>query len=184
MSPLVVQYDQHPEVHAIDQHFVDTGPLPADGDRVVGLELAGLSGPLNASAEAAFLKVDSIVPGVPAPKFSGGFVELGYFLTGETRPYVARNWEHVAPMKPIGSGGFGAVEVLAKIDYLDLQDPHAFVAGGRQTAYLLGLNWHPMDCVKLMANLAAIHVVDGPYFRKPSGHDTVDVVGLRGQVNW
>ena len=178
-----IQYDQRPEIHAIDQRFVDTGLIPASGDHVLGIELAGLSGPFNATAEAAVLTVHSLAAG-PRPRFQGGYIEVGYFLTGETRPYNAQQWQHLTPRNPVGSGGFGAVQVILRVDYLDLESKRAGIYGGRQTAYLLGLNWHPIDEIKLMANFGLLKIADGPNFRDPAGNNTVQVVGLRGQIYW
>ena len=178
-----IQYDQRPEIHAIDHHFVDTRLIPASGDHVMGVELAGLSGPFNATAEASVLTVHSFAPG-PRPRFKGGYVEVGYFLTGETRRYNAQQWLHLAPKRPVGSGGFGAVEIILRIDYLDLESKRAGIYGGRQTAYLLGLNWHPIDQIKLMANFGLLKIANGPNFRDAAGNDTVHVVGLRGQIYW
>jgi phosphate-selective porin OprO/OprP len=179
-----VRYRQRPEIHPIDQRFVDTGDIPAKGDHIYGLEVAGLSGPLNATAEASFLTVDPVTPGAPSPHLWGGYAEVGYFLTGESRPYAARQWAHVVPKSPLNRGGLGAVEILMRFDYLDLEDRAAQVLGGRQTAYLLGVNWYPVDHVRLMANAALIEIADGPNYRNAAGKNTLDVVGLRAQIDW
>lgn len=178
-----IRYDQRPEIHAIDQRFVDTGLIPASGDHVMGVELAGLSGPFNATAEAAVLTVHSLAAG-PHPRFQGGYIEVGYFLTGEARPYNAQQWGHVTPINPVGSGGFGAVQVVLRVDYVDLESKRAGIYGGRQTAYLLGLNWHPINEVKLMANFGLLKIANGPNFQDAAGNNTVHVVGLRGQIYW
>jgi phosphate-selective porin OprO/OprP len=178
-----IQYDQRPEIHPIDQHFVDTGLIPASGDHVIGIELAGLSGPFNATAEASVLTVHAFAPG-PRPRFQGGYIEVGYFLTGETRRYNAQQWLHVAPKSPVGSGGFGAIQVVLRLDYVDLESKRAGIYGGRQMAYLLGLNWHPIDQLKLMADFGLLKISNGPNFRDAAGNNTVQVVGLRGQIYW
>ena len=184
LGPPIVHYSVRSVIHPIDQRFVDTGDIPAKGDHIYGLELAGLAGPLNATAEAAFLKVDPLTPGGPSPDFKGGYVEIGYFLTGESRPYEARQWGHVKPARPLDQGGAGAVEVLARIDSLDLEDRAEAIRGGRQTEYILGLNWYPIDHVRLMANAAIVDVTDSPAFRNAAGKDRLEILGLRGQINW
>ncbi len=179
-----VSYGQRPDLHAIDRHLVETGPIAATGDRVVGVEFAGLYGPFNASAEAALLTVDSRVAGMSDPHFKGGYVEIGYFITGESRPYRVRQWSYVRPDNPIGAGGFGAVQIVFRIDHLDLQSRRAGIFGGRQTAYLIGVNWHPIEYVKFMVNLGVIDIANAPNFRTPTGNNVVDILGLRGQINW
>ena len=54
------------------------------------------------------------------PSFWGGYVEAGYFLTGETRGYKAGAWDRTKVLKPFSKGGFGAVQVIGRVDYLDL----------------------------------------------------------------
>ena len=179
-----VGYDVRPAIHDLDQRFVETGQIPASGDHVYGAEFAALEGSLNATAEASVLTVDSTVAGVPDPRFWGGYVEIGYFLTGEVRPYEAHQWGHIRPKSPIGAGGFGAVQVVVRIDYLDLESPRAAIYGGRQLAYLIEVNWHPVELLKLMANVGLLKISDGPTYRNASGDNTVDVVGLRAQINW
>lgn len=183
-GPPVVHYSVRPVIHPVDQRFVDTGDIPAKGDHIYGLELAGLAGPLNATAEAAFLKVDPLTPGGPSPDFTGAYVEVGYFLTGESRPYEARQWSHVKPARPLGPGGYGAVEVLARIDRLDLEDRAEGIHGGRQTEYIVGLNWYPIDHVRLMANAAIVDVTDSAAYRNSAGKDRLEIIGFRGQIDW
>lgn len=183
-ATLTQRYRQRPQIHTTNQRFIDTGTLAADGDTVYGGELAGYIGPFNASAEISALKADMIAPAAIDPKFWGGFVDVGFFLTGETRAYKDGKWDRVKPNSPLGAGGFGAVQLAARIDYLDLEDAAASVFGGKQTAYLLGLNWHPNDYVRFMANYGIVNVENGPNYRDASGDNTINVFGLRGQIDW
>ena len=43
------------------------------------------------------------------PSFWGGYVEAGYFLTGETRGYKAGAWDRTKVLKPFSKGGIGRV---------------------------------------------------------------------------
>ncbi|MHC5879762.1 porin, partial [Streptococcus pyogenes] len=45
------------------------------------------------------------------PSFTGGYVELGYYLTGETRGYSGGRWARTKVLRPVGAGGWGAFQV-------------------------------------------------------------------------
>ena len=54
------------------------------------------------------------------PSFWGGYIEAGYFLTGETRGYKNGTWDRTKVLKPFSKGGWGAFQVNGRVDYLDL----------------------------------------------------------------
>ena len=54
------------------------------------------------------------------PSFWGGYIEAGYFLTGETRGYKNGTWDRTKVLKPFSKGGWGAVQLNGRVDYLDL----------------------------------------------------------------
>ena len=54
------------------------------------------------------------------PSFWGGYVEAGYFLTGETRGYKGGPWDRTKVLKPFSKGGWGAFQLNGRVDYLDL----------------------------------------------------------------
>lgn len=118
------------------------------------------------------------------PGFLSAYGELGWFITGETRGYKDGIWARTKVLKPLGrAGGTGAFQLAARIDHLDLDSnklkggltnnfttgltsldaPAIRLArGGRQTGYLLGLNWVPIDYVRLMLSYARVTVEGGP----------------------
>lgn len=55
---------------------------------------------------------------------TGGYAYATYFLTGERRGYDRTTgvFGRVIPQNPIDEGGFGAIEVGGRFDYLDLTD--------------------------------------------------------------
>ena len=82
-------------------------------------------------------------------KFSGGYAQASWVLTGETHTYnsAAAAYNGIVPLNPISlaAGGWGAWEIAGRISTIDLNDQLATangVAGGRQTVYTAGLNWY------------------------------------------
>jgi len=163
--------------------LVDTNSFPGSAVRFLGAEMAWLSGPLHASGEWGRQWVsrpdtdDTLM-------FEGGYAQIGWFLTGEERPYkaAAGKFGRVAPAAPLGEG-WGALEVAARYAALDLVDGD--IAGGTLTEYALGLNWYLHEHVRLMANWVHFDV-EQSLAGMPLGvtsHEG-DAFGLRAQVDW
>ena len=62
------------------------------------------------------------------PSFWGGYIEAGYFITGETRGYKNGTWDRTKVLKPFSKGGMGAFQVIGRVDYLDLDSNKLQVA--------------------------------------------------------
>lgn len=156
----------------------------------------------------------SVVTPTGNPSFWGGHFEVGYFLTGETRGYKNGLWDRTKVLNPITKGGSGAFQLVGRIDYLDLdtqkliggtttnfatgaQTTAALASrqarGGKQTGYLLGLTWIPMDYVRILANYIHTEIDGGPFAAaaNPLSTDpvnrrsyTTDAFALRAQVDF
>ena len=147
------------------------------------------------------------------PSFWGGYVEAGYFLTGETRGYKAGAWDRTKVLKPFSKGGIGAVQVIGRVDYLDLDSgklrsgcTNNFVTGlscttaasqaskgGKQLGLLAGLTWIPEDYVRVLLNYSHAFIEGGPLSAtvEPTSSETlnerkygVDVVQARFQIDF
>jgi phosphate-selective porin OprO and OprP len=131
------RYRARPFLQTTDIRFVDTGNFAARSDNIVGVELAGIFGPIHAAGEAQWTKVSAYSAGdtatgldafptatflVPSgdPSFFSWYAEAGYFLSGETRGYKSGLWDRTKVLKPSSKGGSGAFQVNARFDYLDL----------------------------------------------------------------
>ena len=143
----IVRYRSRPETHITAQRFVDTGNYFTRDISMIGAEGAVVWGPFHAEAEyivpnMAADNTPARVGNQPDPNFHGYYVQAGYFLTGETRPYKTSSgtFDRVKPLKPYGQGGYGAWEVAGRFSYLDLDDDR--LAGGKMWNYTLGLNWY------------------------------------------
>ena len=122
------------------------------------------------------------------PSFWGGYVEAGYFLTGETRGYKAGAWDRTKVLKPFSKGGIGAVQVIGRVDYLDLDSSklrsgctNNFVTGlscttaasqaskgGKQLGLLAGLTWIPEDYMRVLLNYSHAIIKAGRSRRRSS----------------
>ena len=181
------QYRARPFTQNAGFRFVDTGNVAARGDDIYGLEFIGIFGPLHLSAEGQYTKVDAIrvpdvLPGRDAttgvrtngdPSFFGFYAEAGYWLTGETRGYKNGVLDRTKVLNPFDKGGWGAFQINARYDYLDLTDSTGatlptqvtapnFVNGGTQTGYLASLIWQPIDYVRFTAQYTYGVVKGGP----------------------
>ena len=187
------QYRARPELQTTDQRFVDAGTIASQGDDSVGLEFAAIHKGLHFAAEAQKLWVrgyqpTDIVGGannlatgtrfVGDPSFEGGYAELGYYLTGESRAYKGGKFDRTKVLHPFDQGGWGALQINGRVDYINLNDrvgnapagstaiqnvsaPY-YVNGGRQVSYMAGLVWSPMDYVRFTAQYAHLNVRGGP----------------------
>src|SRR3546814_5750211 len=90
------------------------------------------------SSDLHWLKQGIDLPAATDPTYFGGYAELGYFFTGESRGYKGGTFDRTKVTNPINKGGWGALQGIARVDYLNLNDSDAGVTGGKQTAYQLG----------------------------------------------
>ena len=180
-----VRYRQRPAVHTTDVRFVDTGTLAgAEKETGYGLEAAGIFGPFHLAGEAYWQNV-SRMSGFDDPTFFGGYIEGGYFFTGESRGYKGGKFDRVKVLKGFDKGGFGAVSLNLRFDYLDLNSKS--IVGGKQNAYQASLNWKPTDYVLFGLNYAHLVYKDGIDTDPTIGVDrnySVDMIGLRSQIDF
>lgn len=221
-----------PNSQLTDLRFVDTGNFAARSMTTFGVEAAAIfKGPYFA-VEGQFAQVDGygagdILTGLDSfggsnsavttdgdPGFFGGYVEAGYFLTGEARGYKDGEWARTKVLNPVSKGGSGAFQVAARIDYLNLQSSRLqagatnnfntgastlapidsrLARGGSQTSYIAAVNWLPVDYIRFMVNYAHLSVEGGPFAAtvRPTSTDPVnergygvDVIAARMQIDF
>lgn len=189
------QYRARPLTQITDQRFIDTGNIASKGDDVVGLEVAGVFKRFHFAGEAQKVWVRHAFDaaeiaalnanpesnaGIPAgavalngnPSFWGGYLEAGFFLTGETRGYKGGRFDRTKVLKPFNDGGWGAFQVNGRLDYVELRDrvddssssvaAPFYVNGGKQLGYQASLIWNPVDYIRFMAQYGHIDVTGGP----------------------
>ena len=186
-------YQSRPMTQLTDQRFVSTGALSAKGDDVAGIEVAAIMKQFDFVAEAqkvwvngaytpaeqAAMLLDPTTNTTPNgtalngnPTFWGGYAEVGFYLTGETRAYKGGSFGRVKVLHPFNDGGWGAFQVNGRVDYLNLNDDldsssaslvaPFYVNGGKQVAYQFSGIWNPTDYVRFMAQFSHINVTGGP----------------------
>ncbi len=120
---------------------------------LLGLEAAGVYGPFSLQGEYVLSDVKRF-GGLPDQQFDGYYVEASYFLTGESRNYVAKQgkFDRVTPKWPFAlkGDGWGAWQVAARWSDLDLND--TAVHGGEMKDMTLALKWIPQPYVMFTAN--------------------------------
>jgi phosphate-selective porin OprO and OprP len=174
------RYRVRPFVHTTDVRFIDTGNFSATSERSFGAELAYISGPFHATAEAQWLKTRR--PGLADPTFNGGYAEVGYLVTGDTTAYKGGAYDRIRPKKPVGKGGIGAVQINARYDWLDLSD--AGIVGGRQQIAGLSAIWIPVDYVRFLVNYGHLWIKDAAVAAGGDRNYSADVVGMRAQIDF
>lgn len=178
-----IRYRQRPLVHFTSERFVNTGFLNAESEFGYGVEGAVIAGPFHAAGEGFWQRVNR-TDGLGDPTFFGGYVEAGYFLTrGDSRGYKSGVFDRIKPANPIGEGGFGAVQVNVRYDYLDLND--SGIVGGIQDGYYASLIWSPTDYTRLLVNYGRLQYDDAVH--AAAGGDRsygVDAFGVRAQVDF
>ena len=219
------QYRTRPLTQITDQRFIDTGNIASEGDDTVGVEFGAVRKGLHVAAEGQKVWVrnafnqaqinaiiadqgdnDAFPTGAIAlngdPSFWGGYFELGYFLTGETRGYKGGKWDRTKVLKPFNEGGWGAFQINGRVDYVDLGDrvdngsnlltAPFYLNGGKQLGLQTSLIWTPIDWVRFMAQYGRVQVTGGPRalglvdLDKPADKRkfSVDTAAIRAQVEF
>ncbi len=168
------RYRQRPLAHLADRYVATPGF--AENDLWLGAEAALVRGPVHAQAEYAHLSAEGPLG---EAGYDGGYIQAGWFLTGESRTYEPSEgaFDRTKPQNALGRGGFGAVELAARLDTIDLSD--AGFNGGDQDSVTLGLNWYPTPRLRFTANYVAADIQNGPF-----GDGESQVLQFRGQIDW
>ncbi|HEY0811039.1 MAG TPA: porin, partial [Longimicrobiales bacterium] len=121
-------------------NFVDTGKFAADLSGTVGVEAYYRPGSWLFGGEYYFQKVDSEQTG--SPVFHGGDIVATWMVSGEIRPYETKGafFRAILPKRPVLEGGWGALELLLRLSYIDLTD--GTLEGGKFWRLTPGLNWY------------------------------------------
>ena len=193
-----------PEIQVDGNALVDTGPLPAKGGGLWGLEASGNLRSVYFAAEYYEFGIERdtacggcVIAG--DPEFSGWYVEGSWMLTGETKTYQANAMNngmatfanpHVRAPFALDGSGWGAWEIAARYSNLDLDwqagalgatcPAAGCVRGGEQQIVTIGLNWYLSDNFRFLFDYMFIHVDKLSSLGAQIGQD-VSVIGTRFQ---
>jgi len=167
--------------------FVNTGPLPVQDFNVFGSEFLWVNGPLSFQSEAMINFVNR-TNNLSSLYFTGAYAQVGYFLTGEHRPYDRRSGaiDRVRPYTNFfrvrrADGeicrGPGAWELAARVSNLRLNDND--VRGGTITDITGGINWYLNAYLKAQFNY--IHAMS---YNAASVQANTDIYDARIQIDF
>jgi phosphate-selective porin OprO/OprP len=158
--------------NADSNRMVDTAAIAAHDQFLLGLEYCYVRGPFSIQAEYGWTWLNrafgvaptglTLNPAINPSQdymFSGGYVQLAYTLTGESRGYdrargtLSRAYFNGGPFTPAWlvrdedgnlNMGWGAWEIAARYSYIDLNDGTGLnrIQGGRMDGFSLALNWY------------------------------------------
>lgn len=178
-----IQLRDRPELRVDGTRLVDTGGIDALSATVLGGEFAVTARQFFLESEYFSYKIDrritTTVSGVAPsdPHFDGWYVQGGWVLTGENRPYNPTEARIDAPKMNYNfnpsAGTWGAFELVARYSDLDLNyhtcgAGHAVpgapapcfdaVNGGQQKITSIGLNWYMNPDIRVMVDWLHVDV--------------------------
>ncbi|MDB5409991.1 MAG: porin [Rhodospirillales bacterium] len=191
-----------PELRIDPTAILNTGTLgsvanPVTGATVFNLETA--AGYKNLFWQGEYFHYALDRRGLQQANFEGGYGQVGWTLTGESRKYIQEtgSYSAIIPNHPfsLAEGSWGAWELGLRLSYINLNDNFtaglplasqpSVVAGGKQTSFTLGLNWYVNSNIRFMLNY--VHAdIDKKSLTAPTNSvgATVDAIALRSQVAW
>ncbi|MBP9729205.1 MAG: hypothetical protein KBD23_03595 [Gammaproteobacteria bacterium] len=155
--------------------------IAANNLRLFNIEMARQYGPFMFETEYTHAFVHrspisgSTTPFLGSLGFHGWNLQTRYMLTGESHAYDVRNG-NFGSVK--ATGPYGAIEVAARYDYINLNDKD--VNGGSEHNGTLGLNWYLNSQVRLSTNYVRANI--RPANNAPKSK--LDIIGLRCQVRF
>lgn len=163
--------------------LIATTLIPDTEFNVYNMEIAWARGPLSAQAEAYYAEANT----GNRLYMSGVYAQVSLFLTGEHREYdrTMKTFSRVYPLDPVfggGQRGHGALELVARYGYNDLNDVKALFPGnsvpptviGDQSDFTFGANWYLSANTRVMFNYVHSNV-----FYEFIGSSDADHCGVR-----
>ncbi len=176
-APTLFGYSVRPPV-GFGTSFINTG-ANFEHDRWIGAEFAAQYNAFGVEAEWG--RLEGQLSGAGERSFDGGYVDLFWSPTGESRNYQAvdGSFGRTAPRRTLGSdGGIGHIMLSARYDTINLTDLPT--DGGAQTSTTLGITWMPISYVKFQLN-ASHSDIELP---TSAAEGDADAFTFRTQIDW
>lgn len=179
-----VRFRDRPELRVDPTRLIDTGSIAADSAYVFGPEFAASYGPFRLQSEYNYFKVNRS-DGFSDPDFSSWYVQGSWVITGEKYKYSMSKaaYSGVKPSSPFTmGGGIGAWEIAARYSQTDLDynvgsgaATAANIRGGEQDIITVGLNWYPINNVRMLFEYLNVDVerLDGAGASADHDYDAV-----------
>ena len=146
-----------PESRLPGVDYVDTGDFEANSASTFNAEGAWKDGSwlLQGEYTRALVRADR-----DERTYSAKYLQLGYFLTGESRPYNrgSGTFGKLIPKRDYHWGEWpgGAWEIAIRLSAIDLNSKGR--PGGAQRDLTLAANWYPRDNIRVMFNYVTGYV--------------------------
>jgi len=140
---------------------------------MMNFELAAVAGPAHFRGE--FLNASVSPVEGDSYNFNSYYAQVGYFLTGESKPYKSSfgGFGRVSPNQNFGEGGPGAWELALRYQNLDLEDNE--IEEQTLNGLTFGINWYLNPVTRMMIN----------YTTGTSGADvTASALQMRFQIDF
>lgn len=138
--------DQRLEIHTAAEK-VGSGSIIGESINAYNLEVAYSTGPFHAQAEYFDGEVDGGL--APDTDLEGYYAQVGYILTGESRPYSKGVFKRVKP-----KGDAGAWEVFGRFSSYEPGTDEA-------EAFTIGLNYYANAAVRIGLNYVSGDMTEG-----------------------
>lgn len=143
---------------AVGDRYTDTGAL-YDVDTQWGLEALYIYKAFSVQGEYASIQAERVNSDVE-DKVDAFYVSGSWFPTGEMRNLDVKKGElgRTKILNPMTAGGWGALELTARYDSVDMSDAHRVGPpatqpnAGEYSAVTVGANWYPHPYTRFMVN--------------------------------
>jgi phosphate-selective porin OprO/OprP len=134
-----------------------------------GLEAAGVYGPFSVQGEYNKLHVDQY-GAAPSGNFDGYYVFGSFFATGESRTFKSGVVDRVKPFNDFNpaAGKWGAIELLARYDVLDLTDHDISPLDRKGHTWTGAINWYLNPNLRVFLNYIRFQGQNSPLVRTPA----------------
>lgn len=155
---------------------VSFGVDDTESQTLFNVEAAGKIGPFHASGEYHQRDTQAATDALgftgEDASANGYYVQAGWFITGESRPYKKGKWDKIKPNRK----GLGAWELFARYEGLDGEDDGISAATrNKGTISTIGANWYANEIVRISANYVystwdqPLASIDGDLVTAPAG---------------